>query len=107
MKAGGAYTHEATGNASLMVYAVSGAINVQLGGHEIDLPENQALAVHLGASTQTLRVASEDNAHLVILQGTPIREPFFQKGPFVMSSLDEIHQVTAAYEAGLLGAIAE
>jgi len=107
VEGGGAYTHDVNSNQSLVIYTVSGDVNINLGDQEIQLPEQRAMAIQVGSTTQQLRLASPDKAHFVILQGTPIREPFIQKGPFVMSTIDELHQVTAAYEAGLLGAISE
>ena len=86
---------------------MGGDVTVHLGDRDTRLPENQALAVHSGAQAQALRLASQNGAHLVVLQGAPVQEQFVQKGPFVMSTLAEIEQVTAAYEAGQLGSIAE
>ena len=105
--AGGAYTHEVSSNQSLVIYAVSGDIDINIGDREIQLPEQRAIAIQTGSTSQQLQLASRNKSHLVILQGVPIREPFIQKGPFVMSSIKELHQVTAAYEAGLLGSISE
>jgi len=103
----GSYVHEVKSNNSLMVYAVSGEININLGNHSEHLSEKHAIAIQVRSSTQKLHLSSSHKAHLVILQGEPLHEQFIQKGPFVMSNTEEIHQVTAAYEAGLLGEIAE
>jgi len=107
LDAGGTYAHDVSAHQSLLVYAVSGKLTVRLGDHEIHLPENQAIAMQPGASAQTLILASAKGAHLVALHGTPIQEQFIQKGPFVMSTMADIQKVTAAYEAGQLGSIAE
>ena len=48
---------------------------------------------------------SSDEAHLAVLQGTPIRQHFVQEGPFVMTNLDEMRDVTESYKAGLFGVI--
>ncbi|QQD17465.1 pirin family protein [Spongiibacter nanhainus] len=107
LDAGGTYTHDVNADQSLLVYSVHGEVTVQLGEQEIHLPEKQAIAMQSGARAQTLNLASAKGAHLVVLQGAPVREQFIQKGPFVMSTTADIQQVTAAYEAGQLGAIAE
>lgn len=107
LDAGGTYTHEVNSNSSVLVYAVSGDITIDLADRHIDLPAKHAVAIDVGNDTQSLRLASANQAHLVVLQGTPTREAFVQKGPFVMSSLEEIQQVTARYESGQLGTIAD
>lgn len=103
----GTYTHEAASNQSLVVYAVSGELKIALGDQEIQLPARRAIAIEVGSIAQPLQVSSADKAHFVVLQGEPIKETFVQKGPFVMSSIDELSQVVADYENGLLGTIAE
>lgn len=107
LDAGGTFAHEAEGHQSLLVYAVSGDVTVQLGDRKIHLPEKRAIAIQPGPDAQALRLASENGAHLMVLQGAPVQEQFVQKGPFVMSSSDEIQRVTAAYEAGQLGSLSE
>jgi len=107
VEAGGAYTHEVSSDQTLVIYAVSGDINISVDDQEIHLPEQRAIAIRVGSTAQPLHLVSPNKSHFVILQGTPIREPFIQKGPFVMSNINELHQVTAAYEAGLLGSISE
>lgn len=107
LEGGGVYTHEVGSNQSLVIYTVSGDININLDDQKVRLPEQRAIAIRVGSTAQQLSFASTNKTHFVILQGAPVREQFIQKGPFVMSNIDEIHQVTAAYEAGLLGSIAE
>ena len=106
LDAGGAYAHRVAAHESLLVYAVSGELTVRSGDQAIQLPEKQAMSMQQGTTAQTLSLASAKGAHFVALQGAPVQEPFVQKGPFVMSSLSDIQQVTAAYEAGQFGAIA-
>lgn len=107
LDAEGAYTHEASSNQSLVIYAVSGDLTISLAGQEVCLLEQRAIAIEVGATAQPLGFSCADKAHFVVLQGEPIRESFVQKGPFVMSNLDELNQVVAAYDDGLLGTIAE
>jgi redox-sensitive bicupin YhaK (pirin superfamily) len=107
LHAEGAYSHAVPSHQSLMVYAVSGDINIRLGELETQLPEQQAMSIRVGSTAQSLHLSSADQSHFVILQGAPIREPFIQEGPFVMSNIKELQQVTAAYEAGQLGSISK
>jgi len=107
VEAGGAYTHEVGSDQTLVIYTVSGDIKINVGDQKIHLPERRAIAIHVGSTGQPLKLASPNKSHFVILQGAPIRESFIQKGPFVMSNSNELHQVSAAYEAGLLGSISE
>ncbi len=105
LDAEGVYIHQVSHNQSLLIYAVSGDININIGDEEVQLPEQRAMAIQVGSTGQQLHLNSPDKSHLVILQGAPIKEPFIQQGPFVMSNSNELDQVTADYEAGLLGSI--
>ena len=114
LQEGGEYSHQVASEQSLLVYAVSGEIEIQLGEQKIHLSERRAVAMQVGQlgkqvekNEQALQLASAKGAHVVVLQSAPVKEAFVQRGPFVMSSTDDINQVTAAYEAGLLGAIPE
>lgn len=101
------YSHQVADNQSLVVYAVSGDIDIKLGDLALHLPQRRAIAIQVKEVAQLLNFVSTQGAHFVILQGAPINEQFIQKGPFVMSNINELEQVTAAYEAGLLGSISE
>jgi redox-sensitive bicupin YhaK (pirin superfamily) len=107
LDAGATYTHEVSRNQAVVIYAVRGYIDINLGDQQIHLPEHRAIALRVGSTNQQLALASSDGSHLVILQGAPIEEPFVQEGPYVMSNRSEIDQIAAAHQAGLLGSIAE
>lgn len=107
LESGSTFTHDIKSENSLLVYAVNGGLNINIDGHEIHIAEKQAVAVSAKSIAKEIQLSSNNKAHFVILQGKPIREQFIQKGPFVMSNIDEINQVTAAYEAGLFGSIAK
>lgn len=107
LDAEGAYSHEVNSHQSLVIYAVSGDTSINIGDQVIQLPAQRAMAIQLGSTAQKMQLTSAGKAHFVILQGAPIKEPFMQKGPFVMSNSNELQQVTAAYEAGLLGSISD
>ena len=46
-----------------------------------------------------------EGAELLLLGGTPLREPVARYGPFVMNQASEIHQAIADYQAGRMGQI--
>jgi redox-sensitive bicupin YhaK (pirin superfamily) len=52
-------------------------------------------------SGDTVRIASDHGARLILVAGKPIGEPVAQYGPFVMNTSDELRQAFADYQAGL------
>ena len=69
-------------------------------------PANSAPSIELpprGAAE--IRLLSDEGGQAVLLGGTPLREPFVQKGPFAMSNADQLAEVIAAHEAGELGTV--
>ena len=71
-----------------MLYWFGGS-RLQLEGES--LSEHAALQVEAGRDLALVNTGS-DVAELVLLQGTPIREPVAQYGPFVMNTQEEIMQ---------------
>ena len=99
---GGAFDHQPGPDQGVWVYALDGAITVQAPGQKIDVTMGAAVALHGAAE---LRLQSQTAAHAAILHGTPIREPFVQRGPYAMSTLEDLDAVAADYAAGRLGNI--
>jgi redox-sensitive bicupin YhaK (pirin superfamily) len=52
-----------------------------------------------------LDLLAESDCHLLILAGEPIDEPIVQHGPFVMNTVEEIHQAIEDFNAGKLGRV--
>ena len=46
--------------------------------------------------------AGEQGARLIVVAGRPLNEPVARYGPFVMNTVEEIHQAFADYQAGRL-----
>lgn len=72
---------------------------------QLDVHE-QASERHLlifGAG-QSLELSSSNGAKFLVLAGTPIKEPVVHYGPFVMNSMEEIHQAIDDYNSGKLAA---
>lgn len=53
----------------------------------------------LGAG-DSIELASEGRAELLVLSGVPLNEPVVQYGPFVMTSEREIREAILDYQAG-------
>lgn len=105
LSAGGAFGHVTSASKSAWILLVSGSARVTVGAADAVVSEGEAIALRTGAATPSIDMQSEAGAHLVLLEGEPVREPFVQQGPFVMSTMDEIQAVQAAYAAGELGSI--
>lgn len=69
-------------------------------GSTTDLSAGQ-MGVYVQGDALSL-VASEQGARVLLLAGTPIREPISQYGPFVMNTTEEIEQAIRDYNEGRL-----
>ena len=83
-----------------MLVVLSGAVTVN--GEEA----GEAEVVLLGREGTALTIAAEDEAHLLVLSGTPIDEPIAGYGPFVMNSEAEIRQAIDDFNSGRFGRLA-
>jgi redox-sensitive bicupin YhaK (pirin superfamily) len=54
-----------------------------------------------------LSLTAEEESHVIVLAGEPIREPVVAYGPFVMNSVEEIKQAFVDLQAGKFGSIPE
>jgi redox-sensitive bicupin YhaK (pirin superfamily) len=54
-----------------------------------------------------LSLTAEEESHVIVLAGEPIREPIVQYGPFVMNTVQEIEQAIADVQTGKFGPIPE
>lgn len=80
-----------------MVVGMSGVVNVD--GQNVAEAE-MVLFSHEGES---LTLAAEGDAQILVLTGEPIDEPVAGHGPFVMNTRDEIRQAIQDYNQGLFG----
>ena len=83
--------HSLHSGQSLWVYAVTGTLTLTVGGLSRTLSEGESLAL-LNTSPQALPLAiqADLDAHVVLIEAEPLRECFVQKGPFVMSTLEDL-----------------
>ncbi|EJO94942.1 pirin domain-containing protein [Ectopseudomonas mendocina DLHK] len=73
----------------------------------LELPEASKQAVSAGHLVRLtdegqLQLASAQGARVLLIAGTPLREPIVQYGPFVMNSREEIEQALRDFRDGAL-----
>jgi redox-sensitive bicupin YhaK (pirin superfamily) len=78
---------------------------------EVTIGDSQAarandLVVFRNAGERVALAATSD-AHVLVLNGQPIREPIVQYGPFVMNTKREIQQAFVDYSRGKFGTLAD
>lgn len=52
---------------------------------------------------ERISIQANSEAHLLVLNGTPLREPIVQYGPFVMNTEREIYEAVADFNGGKFG----
>ncbi len=102
LKTGGSFTHRADPGTATWLHLIRGEVEVDLDGTRHRLCSDSALANN---GAEEIRLRSGEGGQAVLLSGSPIREPFVQKGPFAMRDADQLAAVIAAQEAGELGNI--
>ena len=105
----GSFEHELASGRNAWVHATNEDIDVAVLGNDIRLRKGQSIAIanSEGGESITVRVSASDHsqAQFALLDGQAIKEPFVQRGPFVMSSTDEIEAINKAYDEGRFGSI--
>ena len=85
-----------------LVYVLSGAGSV---GNEQRAVTTGNLAVFGAGDHIVVRAAPKEALDVLVLGGTPLREPVVQYGPFVMNTRAEIQQAFEDFQAGRMGHI--
>jgi redox-sensitive bicupin YhaK (pirin superfamily) len=105
----GSFEHELTSGRNVWVHAIDGEIDVAVLANDAKLRKGQAIAIDNFESGQSITVrvsaSSHSQAQFALLDGQAIKESFVQRGPFVMSSTDEIEAINQAFDEGRFGSI--
>lgn len=105
----GRFEHELTSDRNAWVHAIDGEIEVAVLAKRTRLGKGQAIAIDNAGNGKsiTIRVTASgrSKAHFALLAGQAIREPFVQRGPFVMGTTEEIEAINRAFDEGQFGSI--
>ncbi len=85
-----------------LVYVLAGAGTV---GNEARAVRTGQLAVFGAGDHLVVRAAPAQSLDVLVLGGTPLREPVVQYGPFVMNTKAEIQQAFEDFQSGRMGNI--
>ena len=107
LEEGASFAHQVPAGQSAWVLAVDGAFGVRNGDAEASLKPGVSVSIRAQDQVQDLITTGSTEAHFVILQADPLREPFVQRGPFAMTTEAEVDAMFAAHAAGELGSIDE
>jgi quercetin 2,3-dioxygenase len=99
----GAVFHQpipATHNA--FIYVFGGAVDVgNSDGGRVETDRMAILSSDAAADGLTL-TAGSTAARVLLVAGHPLNEPIAQHGPFVMNTVEELHQAVADFQRGAL-----
>lgn len=105
--AGSAFAHDLQAGDNGWVYAIEGEVELTLAAEQVRLQAGESIAIETtsGSAAHTIEItdATDSGAHFALFSALPVKEPFIQKGPFVMNNEAEIAQVEADYAAGKFG----
>lgn len=101
------FSHTLEQQENAWITVVSGELHVLVGGQQERITSGQAIAITAdlanGKTTVHLVNPSAETTQFVLFAGTPIKEKYVQKGPFIMGSEAEIAQIEKDFSAGKLG----
>jgi redox-sensitive bicupin YhaK (pirin superfamily) len=99
LAAGARFTQEIPATYNAFAYIVNGEATFG------DQPARENDAVIFGPDGDTVTMASEGGAELLLIGGAPLHEPIARYGPFVMNTVGEIRQAMTDYQTGSFGQI--
>ena len=102
LSAGARFEQPLPAEHNAFVYVYRGA--VRIAGQTVPA-QRMALLANEAQSDGVVIEASED-AKALLIAGRPLHEPIVQYGPFVMNTVQEIHQAVRDFHEGRLGEIA-
>ncbi|MAK62500.1 MAG: pirin [Ponticaulis sp.] len=105
LDAGGRFEHTVPTGKSAFILVIDGAATARLDRKTVMLSRDESISFRRSDANQRLVLTAEAGAHIAILQAAPVEERFVQKGPFAMSTQDEVDAMVAAHKDGKLGSI--
>ncbi|MDP4143388.1 MAG: pirin family protein [Bacillota bacterium] len=81
-----------------IIYVHSGKVTVAAGDEQIEIEAGNLIVVEEASS---FKVTGEKSG-ILYLGGTPIKEPVYRYGPFIMNTVDEIIQAVDDYNSSAL-----
>lgn len=101
------FSHEIHPGDHAWCYAINGSVELEIKGERWLVEEGQAIAISHGdndaAASLTLSNQTKTDARFILFNARPIKESFVQKGPFVLSTEEDIEEVERAFAEGQLG----
>lgn len=101
-----AYAFETPPGGNVIVFCRAGSLLLeQPAGKKATRLEPQDVAIldRADAGTRLLLLPAEAGTQVLILAGKPLDEPIANRGPFVMSTQQELSQAVADYQSGKFG----
>jgi len=105
LEEGAVFAHEIPLDHTVWILSVDGSVRLRKGDASLSLDPGSSAAIRAEGNTRSLIINGNSKAHFVILQAEPVNEPFVQRGPFAMSTEQEVEEMFAAHAAGKLGSI--
>ncbi len=96
-KKGGIYKTAIPADRNIFFYVVKGNVNVN--GQEASIHD----LVEFNAEGKLLQIEALEDSLLLLGHAVPFKEPILAQGPFVMNTMEEIHQAYEDYNNGLFG----
>lgn len=94
---GGVYQTSISPDRNIFFYVVKGAVKVN--GEEASMHD----LVEFNAEGKLLQIEAIEDSFLLLGHAVPFKEPILVHGPFVMNTMEEIHQAYEDYNNGLFG----
>ena len=97
LKKGGVYKTSIPADRNIFFYVVKGTLDVN--GQEASIHD----LVEFNAEGKLLQIEALEDSFLLLGHAEPFKEPILAQGPFVMNTMEEIHQAYEDYNNGLFG----
>ncbi|MEJ5963031.1 pirin family protein [Pedobacter immunditicola] len=97
MRKGGVYQTSISPDRNIFFYVVKGTVKVN--GQEASMHD----LVEFNAEGKLLQIEAIEDSFLLLGHAVPFKEPILAHGPFVMNTMEEIHQAYDDYNKGLFG----